>query len=142
MAGLDMHGQVGETIGGKPVFGVLSQTQIRDWILDKINEFKDGKNMPRASAAGRCAGKFQENKGKHTPGLFDGKAIKHRSAGKKSASDNSKCTIFYIVADEANSVGKIIGVGHHTSASTYSIMWKRSGWLIGNTIDLNDEEND
>lgn len=136
MVGLDMHGELGEP--GTKTFGVMSSGEIRDWVLRKIGEYKKGKNMPRATSVGQCVNDFMTDSGKATPHKYMGNDVKHASAGKKSDPAHQKCTLFYTVMDETNRVGKIVGIGHHTSSTTYDLMWKRPGWVMGSSVDLND----
>lgn len=145
MSGLAMHGEIGEREGsGKPIFGEMSEAQIKEWILRKIGEYappaKDGtrKKMTRESAVGQVVNDFMSGKRKATPYRLGQKPVWHTSAGKRGASQNAICSLFYIVADEDNGVGRIVGIGAHRTSTTYDLFWRRPGWLVDKVLTLSD----
>jgi hypothetical protein len=143
-SGCTMHGQIGELVGGKPVFGTLTREQIKVWVLQKLGEYKppgpDGKAkaMDREASVGQAVNDFMDGGKKHkaTPYFFENLPVWHCSAGKEDGPDGKKCTLLFTITDPTNGVGKIIGIAHHKTSTSYTILWKRHGWLIGNSVSL------
>ena len=120
----DIHGEIGD---GK--FGVMSEAQILDWLVGKLPHLPSTKFRSNMQS---CINDVLIGRGKDTGGrTFDSEQILHTSAGKSGQADS--CTIFYAKRD--NDVAKVVGIGSHTSGSSYDVYWSVSNCL-GRSVSL------
>jgi hypothetical protein len=118
---MDIVGDVG---GGK--MGVLSIEQAASWIQEKdtraTTKVLEGKFK---SVVGTIVGTKGGNDqgGGNTRYTFHGLPLHHESAG---AGYNEGVSLFYV--KQPGNLAKIVGVGYHTGAQTYSLTWVHHDW--------------
>jgi hypothetical protein len=109
---LEMHGEISAS---PKKFGKLNDAQMKAWVLGKINVHE----RVLGSVVGQALSDFTSAKGKATPWKSENKEVWHCSAGK--AGTDKTCTLFF--TNPEGNVGKIVAVGQHVTATTYTILW-------------------
>ncbi|MCA9657949.1 MAG: hypothetical protein KC486_06365 [Myxococcales bacterium] len=121
--------------------GALDGDETRDWIIGKV--YGDATpGVKYKQNAGRCATDFLSHNGSTSGGGTDfthnNRIVFHRSNG---ALEGIGCTIFFICADEAAGVGKIVAAGYHVGAHAYNFEWVDPRWTnspfrVGAVVEL------